>query len=91
MNLILDRIFIFIFLTCFSRLLFDGLSNMVMSFCGIVLFLITLLMALNFFLKYVGISFMVMFLHQYHAYHDYMIHRNYWLRKNKSKAFDPSC
>jgi hypothetical protein len=45
-----------------------------MNFCEIVLSLIILLIALIFFLRDVGISLIVMFLHQYHVcllHHDY--------------------
>ncbi len=34
----------------------------------------------DFFWKYVGILFVVMFLHQYHAC---LLHRIYWLRKKQ--------
>jgi len=57
-----------------------------MNFCEIVLSLMTLLMALIFFWKYVGTLFMVMFLHQYHAC---LLHRHYWFWKKKLDMFDP--
>jgi hypothetical protein len=57
MNLVLDRkIFIFA-LICFSHLSFDGLSNMVINFCN------DSTNGLDFFLRYMGTSFMIMFLH----------------------------
>jgi len=58
-----------------------------MNFYEIVLFLMILQMILIFFLRYVGISLMVMFLHQYHAY---LLHRNYWLWRKQAEGVWPS-
>jgi hypothetical protein len=58
-----------------------------MSFCKIDLSLMTLLMALIFFLRYANTSFVVMFLHHYHTC---LLDHDYWLWKNKLEAFDPS-
>jgi len=74
MNFILDRKAFIYVLTRFLHLSFDSSLDMVMSFYGIALSLMTLLITLISFLRYVGTLFMVMFLHKDHAFllhHDY--------------------
>jgi hypothetical protein len=55
-----------------------------MSFYGINLSLMILLVVLISFLRYVGTLFVVMFLHQYHTY---LLHYDYWLWINKLGVF----
>jgi len=87
MDLVLDKE-TFIYVLMHSPLLSsNGPSIWCMNFSDIVLSLMTLLVALIFFLKYVNTLLMVMFLHQYHAY---LLQHDYWIEENKLKAFNPS-
>ncbi len=81
----IKKTFIFV-LTRSSHLSSSGPSSMVYNFCNVVLSLMTMLISLILFLKYASTSFVVMFLHQYHAY---LLHCDKWLWKNKLKVFDP--
>jgi hypothetical protein len=86
MNLVLDRKELFMFWNVFHVFHSAILWVWCMSFCEITSSLMTLLVVLIYFLRYVGTSFMVMFFHQYHTC---SLHHDYWLWKNKPKVFNP--
>ncbi len=85
-NLILDREAFIYALTCFPRLSSSGPSAMVYELLQDCFVPNDFVSGFNFFLKYLGTLFVVMLFHQYHIC---LLHHNYWLWKNKLKAFNP--
>jgi hypothetical protein len=84
MDLVLDRKAFIFALTHSQRFSFDGILDMVYELLWDCFVVDDYASGFDFFLRYVDISFVVMFLHQYHAY---LLHCNYWLWRNKSKTF----